>query len=133
MPIEFFKSDVAPITVSTESPKAFPTTGTNVEVAAFIPLAVRPSILLVREPSRDRILIKIVITNPNIQVIPDLKKLDNLPICILSDKLAIIPNAVATKVIGNITSVITLPIKTIEKIINGCIKLTDVIFPRSGH
>ena len=119
MPIEFFKSDVAPRTVSTESPNAFPTTGTNVEVAVFIPLAVSPSTLLVRLPSKDKMLTKIVITKPKIHVIPDLKKSDNFPICILSDKLAIIPKAVAIKTIGNMNNVIVFAINTTEKIING--------------
>ena len=119
MPIEFFKREVAPRTVSTESPSAFPTTGTNVDVAVFIPLAVSPSTLLVRLPSSDKTLAKIVITNPRIHVIPDLKKSDNFPICILSDKLAIIPKAVATKIIGNMNNVIVFAINTTEKIING--------------
>ena len=66
-------------------------------------------------------------------MIPDLKKLDNFPICILSDKLAIIPKAVAIKTIGNINNVIVFAINTTEKIINGWIKVTEATFPRSGH
>lgn len=42
MPIEFFKIDVAPSTISTLSPKALPTTGIRFDVAAFIPFAVIP-------------------------------------------------------------------------------------------
>lgn len=133
IPIEFFKSDVEPSTVSTESPNAFPTTGINVDVAAFSPLAVSPSTLLVNVPSRDKILTNIVTTNPNIHVTPDFKNLDSFPICTLSDKLDTILSDVAISVIGNINSVIVLPINTIAKIINGCIKETDVMLPRCRH
>ena len=129
MPIEFFKSDVEPSTISTESPNVFPTTGIKVDVAAFIPLAVSPSTLLVNVPSKDKILTNIVITRPKNQVIPDLKKLDNFPICILSDKLDTILSDVAISVIGNTNKVIVLPINTIAKIIRGCIKETDAILP----
>ena len=129
MPIEFFKSDVEPSTISTESPNAFPTTGIKVDVAAFIPLAVSPSTLLVNVPSKDKILTNIVITRSKNQVIPDLKKLDNFPIWTLSDKLDTILSDVAISVIGNTNKVIVLPINTIAKIIRGCIKETDVILP----
>ena len=132
-PIEFFKIEVEPKTISTESPKAFPTTGINVEVTVFIPFAVNPSTLLVNVPSNDNILTNIVITNPKTQVIPDLKKVDNFPICNLSDKFDTIPNAVAIKVLGRTNKVIVFPINIIANIINGCIKETDATLPRSRH
>lgn len=53
IPTAFFINEVAPKTVSTESPKALPTTGTNVDVAVFIPFIVIPSILLVSVPSKE--------------------------------------------------------------------------------
>lgn len=129
IPIEFFKRDVEPSTVSIESPNAFPTTGINVEVAAFIPFAVNPSILLVNAPSNDKMLTKTVIINPKNHVILDFKNLDSFPICTLSDKLDIIPRAVAIKVRGKINNVIEFPINTTAKIINGCIKETEVTLP----
>lgn len=42
IPIEFFSNEVDPSTMSTESPKAFPTTGIKEDAAAFIPFAARP-------------------------------------------------------------------------------------------
>ena len=133
IPIEFFKIEVAPRTTSTESPNAFPTTGITVEVAAFIPFAVSPSTLLVSVPSKDNILTNIVITNPKSHVIPDFKNVDNFPICTLSDKLDTIPNTVAINVSGRMNNVIVFPIKITANIINGCIKETDAMLPRSRH
>ena len=118
------------ITISTDSPNALPTTGINPD-AAFIPFAASPSILLVKPPSNDNILTNIVITIPNNQVIPDFKNLDNLPICTLSDKFDIIPNAVAFRVSGKINNVIVFAINITANIIIGCIKATDVTLPCS--
>ncbi len=132
IPIEFLSSAVDPSTISTDSPKAFPTTGINPD-AAFIPLIVIPSTLLVKPPSNDNMLTKMVITRPNIHVILDFKNLDSFPICTLSDKFEIIPKAVAINVIGNINKVIVLAINTTAKIINGCIKATDATFPSCRH
>lgn len=117
------------ITISTDSPNAFPTTGTNVDVAAFIPFAASPSTLLVNPPSNERILTKMLITIPKNQVIPDFKNFANFPICILSDKFDIIPIAVAIREIGSINNVIIFAINIIEKIINGCINVTDTVLP----
>lgn len=117
------------ITISTDSPSAFPTTGINVVAADFIPFAASPSILLVSPPSKDKILTNIVTTTPKNQVIPDLRNLDNFPICTLSDKLDIIPKAVAIKQSGNITIVIVFAMNIIENIINGCISVTDATLP----
>lgn len=117
------------ITISTDSPSAFPTTGINVVAADFIPFAASPSTLLVSPPSKDKILTNIVTTTPKNQVIPDLRNLDNFPICTLSDKLDIIPKAVAIKQSGNITIVIVFAMNIIENIINGCISVTDATLP----
>lgn len=117
------------ITISTDSPNAFPTTGIKVVAADFIPFAASPSTLLVSPPSKDKILTNIVTTTPKNQVIPDLRNLDNFPICTLSDKLDIIPKAVAIKQSGNITIVIVFAMNTIENIINGCISVTDATLP----
>ena len=51
IPTAFFKIEVHPITVSTASPKIFPTTGIKLETAAFAVLAVSPSTLLLKLPS----------------------------------------------------------------------------------
>ena len=67
-------------TVSTESPKAFPTTGMNVDATDFIPFIVMPSTLLVKVPSNDSRPTKIVITNPRNHVTLDLKNLAKFPI-----------------------------------------------------
>lgn len=68
------------ITMSTDSPKALPTTGINVVAADFIPFAASPSILLVSPPSKDNILTNIVTITPKSQVIPDFRNLDSFPI-----------------------------------------------------
>lgn len=91
------------------------------------------STLLVNPPSKDNMLTNIAITVHNTQVIPDFKNLDNFPICTRSDKFDIIPNDVAIIVIGKTNKVIVLAINIIEKIINGCIKVTDAMFPCSRH
>lgn len=117
------------ITISTDSPNVFPTTGIKVVAADFIPFAASPSTLLVSPPSKDKTLTNIVTTTPKNQVIPDLRNLDNFPICTLSDKLDIIPKAVAIKQSGNITIVIVFAMNIIENIINGCISVTDATLP----
>lgn len=122
IPNEFFNKVVAPITMSTESPKAFPTTGISVELAAFNPFNESPSILLVSELSKEIMLINIATTIPNKYVIPDLKNLEIFSILISSDRLAIIPITVAISVSGIIIIVIAFPIKIIINIIKGSIK-----------
>lgn len=117
------------ITISTDSPSAFPTTGINVVAADFIPFAASPSTLLVSPPSKDKTLTNIVTTTPKNQVMPDLRNLDNFPICTLSDKLDIIPKAVAIRQSGNITIVIVFAMNIIENIINGCVSVTDATLP----
>lgn len=91
------------------------------------------STLLVNPPSNDNTLTNIVITIPNIQITPDFKNLDNFPICTLSDKFDIIPNAVAIKVTGKINTVIVFAINSTANIIIGCIKVTDATLPGSRH
>lgn len=77
-PVAFFNIFVHPSTVSTESPSAFPTTGTKLETTAFVVLAVTPSTLLDKLPSIDKIPTKSVTTIPKNQTMLDLKNLDNL-------------------------------------------------------
>ena len=55
-------------TVSTESPKAFPTTGIAVPATVFIPFIVMPSILLVNVPSSESTPTNIVIIKPIHQI-----------------------------------------------------------------
>lgn len=78
--MEFLIRAVEPITISTDSLNALPTTGIKVVAADFMPLAASPSTLLVSPPSKDSMLINIVTTTPNDQVIPDFKNLDSFPI-----------------------------------------------------
>ena len=54
-PTAFFKTTPHPSTLSTTSPRTFPTTGITVETAAFAVLAVIPSTLLLKVPSNDTI------------------------------------------------------------------------------
>lgn len=131
--MSFLKELLNRNTISVDSPKAFPTTGINVVAAALTPFAVSPSILLVKPPSSDKILTNTVITNPKTQIILDFRKFANFPIWILSDKLEIIPIAVAINVIGRISIFIVFPINTIANIITGCTSDTDVTLPRSCH
>ena len=119
IPTEFLSSDAQPKTESTESPNALPTTGTTFETVAFIPFAAKPSTLLVKFPSKDITVVKIVITAPRTQIIPDLNNLLNFPICTLSDKFETIDIAVEINKIGRITLVIAFPINTIIRIIIG--------------
>ena len=133
IPREFFKREVAPITMSADSPKALPITGTKVVIAAFIPFAASPSTLLVSSPSNDSMLTNIVITIPKVQVIPDFRNLESFSICIFSERLDIIPSVVAIRAIGRIKKVIVFEINTIENIINGCTKVTDATFPTCTH
>ena len=107
------------ITISTDSPKALPTTGMNVVAADFIPFAASPSTLLVSPPSKERILTNTVIVTPRTQTIPDFKNLDSFPICTFSDKLDTIPKAVAINVIGRMNNVMVLAINITENIIKG--------------
>lgn len=115
--------------MSADSPNALPITGTNVVVADFIPFAANPSTLLVSSPSKDNMLINIVITIPKIHPIPDFRKFASFPTLTLSDKFEIIPIVVAIKHAGRIKKVIVFAIKIIENIISGSIKVTDAIFP----
>ena len=132
IPIEFFKTDVAPNTISTLSPKAFPTTGTRLEID-FIPFVVIPSILLVSVPSNDKMVTNIVIIVIKIHEILDLKNFDIFFIWILFDKLEIIDKASPIYVIGKTNSTIPLAIKTIENNNIGCINETDTTLPWSNH
>lgn len=78
--MNFLKGLLNRKTISVDSPNAFPTTGIKVVAAALTPLAVSPSILLVKPPSNDKTLTNIVITTPKTQIMLDFKKFANLPI-----------------------------------------------------
>jgi len=107
-------------TVSTESPKAFPTTGIKVDAADFIPFIVNPSTLLVSVPSSDSKPTNIVITNPKTHVTLDLKNFAKFPIWTLSDIFEAILSIIVTVIIGIIIMLIMFPINTIVKIKIGC-------------
>lgn len=89
--------------------------------------------MLVKFPSNESIPTNIVTTTPKIHVIPDFKNLESLVICIFSERLETIEIAVLIYVIGRITYVIIFPINTIEKIINGSIRVVDATLPRRYH
>ena len=77
IPTAFFSIDAHPITVSTASPKIFPTTGIKLETAAFAVFAVIPSTLLDKLPSIETRLTNKVKTTPNIHTVDDLKNFDS--------------------------------------------------------
>lgn len=80
IPTAFFSILLAPKTVSTASPKIFPTTGTNVDTVVFVNFEVTPSILVDKLPSNDIAPISTVNTMPKIHKLDDLKYFDNLSI-----------------------------------------------------
>ena len=132
IPIAFFNIAEHPITVSTASPSTLPTTGIKVEIAALAVFAVIPSTLLPSVPSIDRTPTNIVSSMPIIQIELDFKNLDNLFICILSDILEIIDNAVLTRIIGIIIVWNIFEIKFIINNIIGCTKFTDTTLPEAS-
>ena len=69
-PIAFFRIIPQPKTVSTASPNIFPTTGIAELTTAFVVLAVNPSTLLDKVPSKDTTPTNIVKTIPKNQTIP---------------------------------------------------------------
>ncbi len=129
MPVAFFNIELHPITVSTASPKIFPTTGIKLDTAALAVFAVSPSTLLLNVPSIDTTPTKIVKITPNIHTTLVLKKLDNLSTCTLSDIFEIIPSDVDISTSGIITPVMKFPIKVIRNSIIGCIRFAETILP----
>lgn len=75
----------------------------------------------------------IVETTPNIHTTLDLKNLDILSICILSDIFDTIPKAVPININGKRNVVIKLPIKVISSKSIGCIVDAVTKFPRCYH
>ena len=69
-PIAFFRIIPHPSTVSTASPKIFPTTGTALLTMAFVVLAVIPSTLLESVPSSEMTPTKMVRTIPKNHTTP---------------------------------------------------------------
>ena len=116
-------------TVSTESPKAFPTTGIAVPATVFIPFIVIPSILLVNVPSSESTPTNIVIIKPIHQIALDLKNFASFPTCTLSDKLDTISKVVEIITIGKITTFTMFPIITIENSNTGCITVIVATCP----
>lgn len=114
IPTAFFKMLLQPITVSTASPRIFPTTGIKFDTAALAVFAVIPSTLLDRLPSSDNIPTNSVSVIPNAHIVVLLKYLDILFICTLSDTFEIIPSAVPININGKKTLVIIFPIKLIK-------------------
>ena len=99
-PIAFFNIIPHPNTLSTTSPKTFPTTGIIVETAVFAVLAVIPSTLLLSVPSNDTTPTNIVNTIPNTHTTLDFRNFDNFSICIFSEIFEIIENTTIIKTIG---------------------------------
>ena len=87
------------------------------------------SLIHILLPSTETIPTNNVNTIPKIQITVELKNFANLFICILSDILETIPNAVETNTKGIIIAVIKLPINVIINRIIGCSKFADTIFP----
>ena len=83
-PTAFFSIIPQPKTVSTASPKIFPTTGTAELTTAFVVLAVIPSTLLESVPSNETTPTNIVSIIPRNHTIPDCRNFDSLLICTLS-------------------------------------------------
>ncbi len=72
-------------------------------------------------------------TIPSIHTTLDLKNLDILSICILSDIFDTIPREVPINMSGNKKVVMKLPIKVIINKRSGCIVDAVAIFPCSYH
>lgn len=75
----------------------------------------------------------IVSAIPKNHVTPDLKNLDSLLICTLSDILEIIPSAVPTRTSGKSTDEIMFPINVIIKSRTGCTVDAVTKFPCCYH
>ena len=110
-PIAFFKITPHPNTLSTTSPKTFPTTGITLDTIDFAVFAVIPSTLLLNVPSNDTIPTNIVNKTPRNHTTPDFKNFDILSTCTLSEILDIIENTTIINTIGISASAIIFPIK----------------------
>ena len=77
-PTAFFKRIPAPRTVSTASPRIFPTTGIAELTTAFVVFAVIPSTLLESVPSSEITPTKMVKIIPKNHTTPDFKNCDSL-------------------------------------------------------
>ena len=114
VPTAFFNIPTQPITASVASPRIFPTTGIEVETTAFVVLAVTPSTVCVKLPSKDKTVTKKVIIIPIIHIEDDLKNFASFPTWISLDILDTIPSAVPIKTNGNMKLVMILPTKFIN-------------------
>ena len=107
----------------------FRTTGIKELTAAFAVLAVTPSMLDVRVPSKDTTPTNTVSIIPKNHTIPDLKKFPSLLICILSVILDIIINTVISDMIGIINVFIIFAINSIKNSSIGSITAVVVMLP----
>ena len=128
-PTAFFKIIPHPKTVSTASPRIFPTTGIAELTTAFVVLAVIPSTLLESVPSNEITATKMVRIIPKNHTTPDFKKFDNLSICTLFEILDITIKLVKINTIGIIRVCIIFPIKLIKNNIIGSSTPLVVILP----
>ena len=119
-PNAFFKITPHPKTESTASPNIFPTTGIKLDTAAFAVLAVIPSILLLKVPSKDITPTNIVNTIPKNHIMLLLKNFVIFDICTLSEILEAIDIVAITKTNGIKMFCIIFPIKFIKNKIMGC-------------
>ena len=129
IPTAFFKTTPQPSTLSTTSPNILPTTGITLETAALAVLAVIPSTLLLKVPSKDTTPTNIVKKIPKNHITPDFKNFAIFSICIFSETLEIIKNTTITKTIGIKTSAIIFPVKLQINNIIGSINVLVATFP----
>ena len=129
IPKAFFKIMLQPITESTASPNILPTTGMKLDTAALVVLAVNPSTLLLKVPSKETTPTKIVSITPKTQTMLDLKNLESLSIWSLFEILETIPSAVETNTTGIIISFIKFPINVIINNKIGSNILLEAILP----
>ena len=133
IPTAFFNILLQLITVSTASPKIFPTIGTKFDTAALVVFTVRASTPFVMLPSSDETPTKIVNTIPKHQTTELFINFDNLSTCTLSEILDIIFSATDISVAGINIVLIKFPMNVIINRIIGCNMLAEAIFPCSCH
>ena len=128
-PTAFFNIIPHPRTLSTTSPKIFPTTGTAELTIDFAVFAVIPSTLLASVPSKDTIPTKIVKIIPKNHNVLDFKNFDNFATWTWSDIFDIMLIDAIIKIIGINMFWIKFPIKFIKNNIIGSSILVVVMLP----
>lgn len=106
-----------------------PTTGITVDTAAFVVLAVTPSTVSVKLPSKVKTVTNSVIIIPNTQIVEEFKNFDNFDIFTSSDIPDIILKLVEINTTGNIKLDIVFPTKLINNRRIGCNTPAEVIDP----